>query len=700
MKITTLLMSTLISFTTALNIQAQNRIAENMDLSISPGTDFYEYAGGGWMKQHPLTEEYSRYGVFEQLREDTRTKLNDLVLEIVGNTLPDCDSSIEDKIALAYRLMTDSVKLNKEGIKPVRQLFQYRVTDDTRHQLILLISKYHRFGVDILFSCGVAADLRNVKENLVQLSQSGISLGQKDYYLSKDSATVAIREAYEQHIARMFRFIGNSEKQAAKQAAHVLLVETQLAQAFKSPVELRDPEANYHKFSFQELKNEFPTFDWETYFKELQLPNTPQEICVRQPEAIREALRIFEEASNETLTAYIHWKLLDWSASYLSDELYEAHFDFWGRTFSGKQTPQPRWKRAIDLISGTMSEALGQLFVAKHFPPEAKERMLQLVNNLQTALGQRIDAQEWMSDTTKQRAHEKLATFYVKIGYPDKWRDYSELNVKRVYTLVDFVIEANRFAIAYNLAQADKPVDRERWYMSPQTVNAYYNPTTNEICFPAAILQPPFFDMEADDASNYGAIGVVIGHEMSHGFDDKGRQFDKEGNLSDWWTASDAARFKDRSQVLVDFFNKIEVLPGLHANGELTLGENIADHGGLKISYRAYLNSISAQMPDRRLRPTPGMRPPLPSALALEKIRTPDDSNLTPEQKFFLAYALIWAGHITEEQIRIFTKSGSHPLGRWRVNGTLPHIDEWYEAFNIKPTDPLYVAPEKRANLW
>jgi putative endopeptidase len=674
MKTITFIMSTLLTCA-ALTAHAQQNI--NLDLTVKPGTDFFQYAGGGWLKQHPITAEYSRYGTFEQLREDTRSKLNGLVQEIAAGTHP--ATSLEGKIALAYRLMTDSVKLNQDGLAPLLPALQFAITADTRPYLAGMLAWVQRTGIGAFFGCGVEADARNAKDNLVQLYQGGISLRQRDYYLAEDSATKAIREAYVRHVARMFVLTGSTEQAAEKQAADLMTIETQLAKAFKSPVELRDPEANYHKVSLRELKGSYSGFDWETYFKALGLAELPQDVCIGQPEALRETLRIMQETSDEALTTYFRWKVINAAAPYLDDATYALHFDFWSKTLAGKTQQSPRWKRAIELINGSLGEAVGQKFVAKYFPPAAKERMLQLVGNLQVALGQRIDVQDWMSDTTKQQAHEKLATFYVKIGYPDKWRDYTALNTDGVQSLWDFVQRANFFESGYDLEQAGKPVDKDRWYMTPQTVNAYYNPTTNEICFPAAILQPPFFDLTADDAANYGAIGVVIGHEMSHGFDDSGRQFDKDGNLRDWWTAADAARFKERAKMMVDFFDGVEVLPSLHGNGALTLGENIADHGGLKIAYKAYLNAAAAQK------------------ISLTK---KDAAGFTPAQRFFHAYGLLWAEHLRDEQIRIYTKSDGHSIGRWRVNGELPHIKEWYEAFGITPADPMYVAPEKRINLW
>ena len=455
--------------------------------------------------------------------------------------------------------------------------------------------------------------------------------------------------------------------------ADVMEIETAIAKTSFSAVQLRDPEANYHKMSYDELKKTFPEIDWDTFIKGLGIGKLT-EVNVEQIEPIKEVGRLMEALPLSKHIAYLQYNLLDAAANYLSDDFVAARFDFYGKVLSGRQVNQPRWKRAVNSVDGMLGELVGQMYVEKYFPAAAKERMIRLVKNLQAALGERIDAQAWMSDETKARAHEKLATFHVKVGYPDKWKDYSALHIEQD----SYWANACR-AAAWNMkdmySRLGKPVDRDEWLMTPQTVNAYYNPSTNEICFPAAILQPPFFNMEADDAVNYGAIGVVIGHEMTHGFDDQGRQFDKDGNLKDWWAEGDADRFKERAQVMVDFFNKIEVLPGLYGNGQLTLGENLADHGGLNVAFLAYQNAIKN----------------VPLGVV---------DGFTPEQRFFLAYATLWAGNIRDEQIRVYTKSDPHSLSKWRVNGALPHIQAWYDAFGITEDDAMYVAPENRVDIW
>lgn len=509
--------------------------------------------------------------------------------------------------------------------------------------------------------------------NIFQMGQGGINLGEKEYYLDNDSITQNIREQYKKYIAKLFTLAGFTETDAQQKVADVMEIETAIAKVSKSATELRDPEANYHKMTYAELKKQISGIDWDAFMKALGI-EAPAELNVEQIEPIQEVAKLINTLPLSKSISYLEYNLLDAAAPTLSDDFVTARFDFYGKVMSGRQANQPRWKRAVNSVDGLLGELVGEMYVEKYFPAAAKERMVNLVKNLQTALGQRIDAQEWMSDSTKMRAHEKLDAFRVKVGYPDKWKDYSALEIQKDSYWAN-VCRAAAWGFNDMISRLGKPVDRDEWLMTPQTVNAYYNPSTNEICFPAAILQPPFFNMEADDAANYGAIGVVIGHEMTHGFDDQGRQFDKEGNLKDWWAAGDADRFKERAQVMVDFFNNIEVLPGLHGNGQLTLGENLADHGGLNIAYLAFQN-------------------------ATKDAPLEDKNGFTPAQRFFIAYATLWAGNIRDEQIRVYTKSDPHSLGEWRVNGALPHIQAWYDAFNITPNDPLYVAPEKRVNIW
>ncbi len=490
---------------------------------------------------------------------------------------------------------------------------------------------------------------------------------------SSDLDKVRIRTLYREHVVKMFRLAGWSAQGAEKAAQEVMAVETALAKASYDKLKQRDPHANYHKMTVGDLKKRFPEMNWDVYFKTIGLAGIT-ELNVGQPEQLKEVMKQLSKGDLNAQKSYLQWKVIDAAAPYLSDAFVAQNFEFRGKVISGTKEMKPRWKRAVATVDGALGEAVGQMYVENYFPAAAKERMVKLVANLQKALGERIQALTWMSEETKAKALEKLAAIYVKVGYPDKWRDYSALEIKNDSYWAN-ILRSNLFDFDYMLTKAGKPVDKTEWLMTPQTVNAYYNPTTNEICFPAGILQYPFFDMSADDAFNYGAIGVVIGHEMTHGFDDKGRLYDKDGNLKDWWTAEDARNFEARAQVLVDWFSAIEVLPGLHANGELTLGENIADNGGLQIAFQAFHNATKES--------------PLGTV-----------DGFTPEQRFYLAYANVWAANIRDEQIRYLTQMDVHSLGRLRVNATLPHIDGWNEAFGIKAGDAMFLAPEKRAAIW
>jgi len=641
---------------------------ENLDTTAVRGADFYQYACGGWMAAHPLTDEYSRFGSFDMLAENNREQLKGLIAEIASKEHE--KGSVAQKVGDLYNLAMDTEKLNADGMAPIKEdLDKINAIKDKAG----IIGMMAELAGSAYFQFYVGADIMNSKMNIFQLYQGGIGLGEKEYYIDTDEATTDIREGYKKHIVKMFQLIGQDEKQATQSMEAVMEIETRLAQKSFNAVEQRNPVANYHMFTLDELKKEIAGFDWDAYIHAVGVKGVTS-LNVSQVEPVKEAVAIINELPLDKQKAYLQWKLISDASAYLSEEFVAQNFEFYGKVMSGRKEDQPRWKKAVSTVNGVLGEAVGQMYVEKYFPAAAKERMVQLVKNLQTALGERIRALEWMGEETKAKAIDKLNSFYVKVGYPDKWKDYSSLSIEKDSYWAN-IKRASKFAVDEMLAKAGKPVDIEEWHMTPQTVNAYYNPTTNEICFPAGILQYPFFDMNADDAFNYGAIGVVIGHEMTHGFDDQGRQFDKEGNLKDWWTVEDAERFNERSKVLVDYFNKIEVLPGLMANGELTLGENIADHGGLQISYQAFKN-------------------------ATKNAPLAEVDGFTPEQRFFLAYSGVWAGNIRDEQIRVYTKSDPHSLGRWRVNGALPHINAWYEAFGITENDPLYLVPEKRASIW
>ena len=646
---------------------------ENMNDSVAPGTDFYQYACGGWIKNNPLKPEYARFGSFDAVAENNREQLKQLIEELA--TTKQEAGSVGQKIGDFYNMMMDSVRLNKDGFQPA--LADLKTIDElaTREAAISQFIKNDVMGEGFIFGFGIGADMMNSSMNLLSVGQAGLSLGNKDYYTKDDEATVKIREAFKKHIVNMFKLVGDDEATATRKMNSVMDIEMKVAQGNKTSTELRDPASNYHKMSYADIKSEFTGFPWDEFWAAHGIADIDS-IDMGQPEAIRNDIAILNSVELQQLKDWMQWMILNNNSSVLGDKIYAESFDFFGKTMSGKKEMQPRWKRAVSTVGSVLGEAVGEMYVKKYFPAENKERMLQLVKNLQVALGERIDQQDWMSDSTKAVAKDKLNAFYIKIGYPDKWKDYSKLNIDNSKTLYELSKDITRWAEQKEIEDKyKKPVDRDEWFMTPQTVNAYYNPTTNEICFPAGILQYPFFDMSADDAFNYGAIGVVIGHEMTHGFDDQGSQFDKNGNFNNWWTEGDAAKFKQKTQRMVDFFNGIEVLPGLKANGQLTLGENIADHGGLKIAFQAFQNATKDN--------------PLPVI-----------DGFTPEQRFFLAYAGVWAQNITEENMRQLTTVDPHSLGEWRVNGALPQIDAWYEAFSISEDDPMFIPKDKRVNVW
>lgn len=647
----------------------------NLDKSVRAADDFYQFATGGWQKRNPLPAAYSRFGSFDQLQEDNNKRINSILSDLLKKNYK--HGSMEQKLSDFYKLAMDSERRNREGLTPVKPMLNEMEAAKTKADLQQLQLKYAVEGYGVGFASYFAADEKNVTTNILSLSQSGLTLGQKDYYLNNDAATVAIREAYKQHLVRMFRLYGFSEAQATARANAVFRAETALALVSKSVTELRDPQANYNKMTLKEFQELYPNIPLEKMANAEGVKSAYiQEIVVGQPAFMAGYDKIYAAATADDLRALMEWDVIQNSASYLSDEIREANFDFFGKTMSGRKEDYPLWKRATNQVEAQMGEALGKIYVARYFPESSKKMMEQLVRNLQISLGQRIDAQTWMSDTTKAAAHKKLDKFYVKIGYPNKWIDYGKLVIDPQKSYYENVMTCRNFSHNRHIEEkAGKPVDRDEWYMTPQTVNAYYNPTTNEICFPAGILQRPFFDPKADEAFNYGAIGVVIGHEMTHGFDDQGRQYDDSGNMKDWWTATDAKGFEERANMYADFFSNIKVLPDLNANGRFTLGENLADHGGLQVSYQAFKN-----------------------ATAKKHLKTID--GFTPDQRFFLAYAGVWGQNITELEIRNRTKRDPHALGEWRVNGALPHIDAWYDAFGVKEGDKLFIPKSQRLSLW
>ena len=647
----------------------------DLDKSVRPADDFYEYACGGWMKANPLPAAYSRYGSFDRLGEDNNKRINGILKELQENSYP--AGTVEQKLSDLYKLAMDSARREKDGLTPVMPLIQRMEAAKTKEQLFAIQLEMMPYGDAELFVAYIGADEKNATQNILNFMQGGLTLGQKDYYVENDEATVKIREAYKKHIVRMFQLYGFKKGVAEKKMKNILKVETALAKASKSRTEMRDPIANYNKMALKELDALCPHLQIERQMNAKGIKSQYiQEVVVGQVEFMKAADKIFETMTPAEYRDVMEWGQIDGSTGYLNDEVRAANFDFYGKVMSGRKEDHPLWRRATSQVQSVMGEALGRIYVKKYFPASSKERMKTLVENLRIALGERIAAQDWMDDSTKVNALLKLNTFYVKIGYPDRWTDLSALKIDAKKSYYENMKECSRVWTAWRIEHtAGKPVDRDDWHMNPQTVNAYYNPTTNEICFPAGILQVPFFDPTADDAFNYGAIGVVIGHEMTHGFDDQGRQYDKDGNMHDWWKDADAKNFTERTDKYADFFSKIKVLPDLNANGRLTLGENLADHGGLQVAYTAFLNATK--------------RNPLPVI-----------DGLTPAQRFFVAYAGVWAGNITEAEIRNRTKSDPHSLGRWRVNGALPHIDAWYEAFGVKAGDKMYLPKSERLPLW
>ena len=643
---------------------------DNLDTTVVAQNDFYQYACGGWMANNPLTPEYSRFGSFDKLGLQNLEQVNGLIQELAAKKHQ--AGSVAQKIGDMYNLSMDTARRDAEGIAPVEASLQAIAAISSREELSALLGASMDYS---LWAMYVDADAMNSAMNILNECQAGFSLGEKEYYIDEDEHTRSIRAAYVAYVEKMFSLCGFD--QAAERAQTVLRMETRLAKAAYSNVELRDPQRNYNKMSLDELQALVPQVDWKIYFAALGVEL--DSLSVGQIPHLQEAGKMLADEPLEDLRTLFAWQTIEGAASYLTTEIYMTSFDFYGRVLSGREEPSPLWKRAVGIVNGTLGEAVGQMYVAKYFPEENKARMLALVKNLQKALGIRIENLEWMSRETKDKALEKLNAMTIKIGYPDEWRDYSKLDINPKDSYYANLQRAAKFEQEYSLSHLGKPVDKKKWYMTPQTVNAYYNPSSNEICFPAGILQYPFFDMSADDAFNYGAIGVVIGHEMTHGFDDQGCQFDKDGNMLNWWTAEDKAAFDARTKVMEEAFNRIEVAPGVHANGAFTLGENIADHGGLQVSYLAFTLNEEAKAEQDRLQTRDGF---------------------TPAQRFFLAYANVWAGNIRPEEILNRTKSDPHSLGRWRVNGALPQINAWYDAWNVTPESPMYIAPEERVSIW
>ena len=639
----------------------------NLNDSVAPQEDFYGYACGGWMKANPLKPEFSRFGTFDQLGENTREQVKSLVTSLDSKNAE--KGSAAQQIGDLYALGMDSARLNEEGANPIKKDIEI-INNTKREDIIDLMATM--IGVDAFFGTGVDADMMNSNMNTMYWQQGGLGLGDRDYYLEDNENTNAIREAYKSFIKNITGLVGYDSVAQQRVVDNVMNIETELAKAAMTREELRDPMASYNPMAVEDVCKQYPNVDLRRYFQKQGLD--VDTVVIGQPKSLAAVDNILKNADIQALQDYLVAGYISSAANFLSDDFINANFEL-SKVISGVQQIQPRWKRALSIPNNMLGEAVGQLYVEKYFPQSSKDKMLELVDNLKTALGQHIDNLTWMSDATKAKAHEKLSTFTVKIGFPDKWRDYSDLTIDPSKSYWENVKAAIKHNVDFSLADYGKPVDKSRWYMPPQTVNAYYSPLSNEICFPAGILQAPFFDPEADDALNYGAIGVVIGHEMIHGFDDQGRQFDKDGNLKDWWTAEDAEAFNKLADILVAQFDSIVVLGDTHANGRFTLGENIADQGGLRVAYTAYQNSLKDK----------------------ERI---DIDGFTPEQRFYLAYANVWAGNIRDEEILSRTKTDPHSLGRWRVNGTLPNLEEFFKAFNIKEGDKMFRPASERVVIW
>ena len=644
----------------------------DMDKSVRPQNDFYHYVNGGWIRKNPLKPAYSRFGTFDVLSDTMTSQIHKIIEEIT--TRPQTRGTNDYRIAVLYNQAMDSLTRNRLGAAPLNpELEQIQTLKDKSDLLRLMAQQDQKYGDGALFSSYVAADEKNSTMNIFILRQTSLGLHTRDYYVEEGEDMQKIRSGYKAYLIRVLTLAGFGANEAERIAANTLKLETELARFSYSNTELRNSERNYNIVRIKDFTRDFQGFDWVTYFNLRGL--TLETANFSQLDFFKAFSKWYASTSIDELKDYLLARAVSGAAEALSDEFAEAKFDFFGKQLSGRKEMHPRWKRSLGIVQGALGEALGQAYVKRYFSPEAKERMLQLVGNLQKALAQRVKGLSWMSAETKQRALDKLSSFVVKIGYPDKWKDYSSMNIDEAKSYYENLQEMVRFMQADTLSDLGKPVDRTRWLMSPQEVNAYYMPTTNEICFPAGILQPPFFNMDADDAVNYGAIGVVIGHEMTHGFDDEGSNFDKDGNMNNWWTAEDRKKFEATTQRLAKQFSANIVAPGLHANGELTLGENIADQGGLTIAYLAL-------------------------QLAGEGKSTQKLEGLTPAQRFYIAYARLWGQNITEAEVRRLTKIDPHSIGLLRVNQALKNIDTFYKAFDIKPKDKMYIAPKDRVLVW
>lgn len=640
----------------------------NLDLAVAPGDDFYRYATGGWMKAHPLKPEYARYGVMNEISDNNEKRLREL-FENLGMSSP-VPGSEAQKIDDLYMMGLDSARLAEEGAKSLeRQLSEIEAISDSR-SFAETVARMHAAACFPFFAAYVAADMTDSDVNVLYIDQSGLGMGDRDYYV--DTANAALKEGYRRYLAKIFELSGIENPDSS--AAEVMEVEDAIARVSWTSVERRDVWKAYNPLSAKELKDTCRNFDFGAWFRETGI-DEPDKIIIGQPSYLLAIDSLIASTDSSKLKKYLAAQYISDYATLLGEDFYDAHFDFFKKQMAGVKEKQPRWKRSLDVASRMLPEAVGKLYVQAYFPQESKDAMLEMIDNIRTALGEHIDSLAWMSDSTKIVAKEKLDAITVKVGFPDKWKDYSSLIINPTLTYAENIRNIRVWEMADNFSRLSKPVDKTEWLMSPQTVNAYYNPTTNEICFPAAILQKPFFNPQADDAVNYGAIGVVISHEMTHGFDDQGRHFDKNGNMTDWWKPEDEAAFRKMTDVLVAQFDSVTVLPGLKANGALCLGENIADQGGLRVAYTALQNSFIDGRPA-------------------------DIDGFTAEQRFYLSYATIWAMNITDEEKARLTKLDVHSLGENRVNVTLRNLQTFFDAFGIVEGDPMYRPEDERVVIW
>lgn len=644
----------------------------NMDTTVKPGDNFFLYANGTWLKNNPVPASETRWGSFNQLVENNYKALHDL-LEEAANKKDAAAGSAEQKVGDYYRTGMDSVAIDKAGITPLNSLFARIDAVKDVNGLLTEVATEETEGINPLFGFGVGPDDKNVTKEMCQFSQGGLGLPDRDYYFDKDPRTTGIRDAYKVFQVQMLKLMGEDSTAAKKDAADIYKLEEAMAAASMTRVEQRDPYKLYNKYDLASLNKQTPNIDWKAMFATMKLNG--QDTCiVGMPKFFAEVSKQLKATPLDVWKKYLKLHIAVGMAPYLSHDFDQARFDFYGKTVRGQKEQKPRWKRVLQEVDGSIGDLLGKMYVDKHFKPEAKARMMELVGNLQATYAERIKRLDWMSDVTKQKALAKLNTFLKKIGYTDKWKDYSALTIVN-NDYAKNVMAANAWGYNYNISKLGKPVDKTEWGMTPPTVNAYYNPAFNEIVFPAGILQYPFFDQDADDAVNYGGIGGVIGHEMTHGFDDQGRQYDADGNLHDWWTPEDAAKFTAKANVVVDQFNHYTVLDSVHVNGQLTLGENLADLGGLAIAYEAFKKTKQGQ--------------------GNEKI-----DGFTPDQRFFLSWAQVWRANTTDAEMANRVKTDPHSPNLWRCNSAPSNMQAFYDAFNIKPGDKMYRPDSTRAKVW